>query len=58
MSQNLSYNIKKYFIISKGVLLINYIAHKWDNENQSVIEHLIGTAKLCREFSGGFALEM
>lgn len=33
--------------------MINYIVHKWDNENQSVIEHLIGTAKLCLEFSGG-----
>lgn len=42
--------------INFKVILMNYIAHKQENERQSIIAHLTGTAKLCHEFAKGIQM--
>ena len=36
---------------------MNYIAHKDGDREQSMVEHLSGTAKLAGEFAGKFGME-
>ena len=36
---------------------MNYIAHKDGDREQSMVEHLSGTAKLAGEFAGKFVME-